>query len=164
MAWLRDARRRLPADVLTALAAAPGGDELRSALAYAFRFVIGAVWLVAAVLKLRTPAATRASVERLLGISWANALVARALAPAELLLGASLLIGWHYRASAIASTVLFLLFALLVGRAAIRQSLAGGGCGCFGVRAETGDEGDATAPRAIARNIVLAALALAAAA
>jgi putative oxidoreductase len=149
--------------VLTALVA-PTGDELRSALAYAFRLVIGAVWLVAAVLKLRTPAATRASVERLLSISWANAFVARALAPAEFALGVSLLVGWYRRPAAIASALLFLVFALLVGRAAIRQSLADGGCGCFGARADAPDDGDAAAPRAIARNIVLAALALAAAA
>ncbi|MEP6692771.1 MAG: MauE/DoxX family redox-associated membrane protein [Gemmatimonadaceae bacterium] len=152
--------------MLTAVAA-PAGDQLRSALSLAFRFTIAAVWIVAAALKLRSAVATRTGVDRLLGVAWANAFVARVLAPAELALGLSLLIGWHYRASAIVSALFFLVFALLVGRAAIRQSIAAGGCGCFGVRPAVRDDdttADAAAPRAIARNVVLAVLALAAAA
>lgn len=150
--------------MLTALPAVPGVEELRSAVAHVLRLVIGAVWLVAAVLKQRTPGATRASVERLLGISWANAFVARALPLAELALGVSLVIGWHHRASAIASAIVFVIFALLVGRAAIRQPLATGGCGCFGAPTDVTNAVDIAAPRTIARSVVLAVLAVAAAA
>jgi uncharacterized membrane protein YphA (DoxX/SURF4 family) len=164
MAWLHHAQSRLSADVLTALAGAAGVEELRSAVAQILRLVVGAVWLVAAMLKQRAPGATRASVERLLGISWANAFVARALPLVELALGVSLVTGWHHRASAIASAILFVIFALLVGRAAIRQPLAAGGCGCFGAPLDVNNAVDLAAPRAIARNIVLAVFAVAAAA
>jgi uncharacterized membrane protein YphA (DoxX/SURF4 family) len=154
--------------VLIDLTANAHGGALQSALSFAFRLIVATVWLVAGVLKLRAPAAaTRDSVERVLGISWANAFVARALAPAEVLLGLVLLTGWRYRASAVVSALLFFVFAFLIGRAAIRRSLAEGGCGCFGARTAPRDDGtfsDSIAGRAIARNVVLAILALAAAA
>ncbi len=67
------------------------------------------------------------------------------------------------RVGALLSAGLFVLFAVIVGRAAVRDTLKTGGCGCFGARADVASAADTTAPRVIARNLFLAAFALAAA-
>ena len=132
---------------------------MRDAVLDALRLTLGGVWLLAAVRKLRTPALTRAAVRRLLGgPEWALPVVARALAPAELALAAALFSGWHERAAAIASAGLLVLFAVAIRRAGARGSLAGGGCGCFA--APTAPAAAATG-RLVARNLLLAAVAVA---
>jgi hypothetical protein len=137
------------------------------------------VWVLAAVGKARTPVGTRAAVERLVRApAVVVGFIARVVVPVELVLGVMLIARWHARAAAGASGVLFLVFALVLARAVIRDSLAGegrprrsGGCGCFGgaVRADpdvlaAGPALDSSAlTRSIARNLVLVALAVAAA-
>jgi hypothetical protein len=80
-------------------------------------------------------------------------------------------------AAAIASIVLFTLFATALGRLAIREALDGvpgsGGCGCFGDATDAAaaraprtvptDADTSAIPRAVARNLVFAILAVAAA-
>jgi uncharacterized membrane protein YphA (DoxX/SURF4 family) len=137
-------------------------DAFRDALAEAARIGIALVWLIAGVQKLRSPASTRATVARLVGGPHAvQRVIARAFPVAEILLGLWVLTGWHGRASGVISALAFVLLAGLLGRAAIRGSIPeGGGCGCFGTQREP--QPDDAAPRAIARNLVLAILAVAA--
>jgi hypothetical protein len=105
-------------------------------------------------------------------------LVARLAVPVELALAAALLLRFHAHLAAIASIVLFTLFAGALTRAAIRDALparakarAAGGCGCFGpsiratlVRTAVPADLDPSAgPRAVARNLVLVVLSVAAA-
>lgn len=137
---------------------------MRFAVAEGLRFAIAAVWLFAAISKLRTPAVTRESVRRLLGgPRWVALVVAPVLPIGELLLGMLLVVGWHARHAAGLSALLFVLFAALMGRAAVRISLEGGGCGCFGAAKVTANGDVSDGPRDIARNLVLAALAVGAA-
>jgi uncharacterized membrane protein YphA (DoxX/SURF4 family) len=137
------------------------GDPLRDALASVLRVAVGLVWLVAGVRKLRSPEATRTSVAALLGGPDDRVrVVARLLPPAEILLGLVLVVGWHALWASLVSAVAFLGLAGLVGWAAVRHALPAEGCGCFGPeRGEIDDAG----PRAVARNLVLAILAFAAA-
>lgn len=122
---------------------------------------IGLVWLVAAAAKLASPAATRDSVRRLVGgPSWAVGLIAMGLPPAEAMMGALLLAGIMVQVVASLSTALFLIFSVLIGRAAVLDSLGGAGCGCFG-RLAVAKSGAGSGPEVIARNLVLAVLALA---
>jgi uncharacterized membrane protein YphA (DoxX/SURF4 family) len=136
-------------------------DGLRSLLFDGFRFVVGIVWVVAAVAKARAGHETRDDVRRLAGggPAWALNGVAQVVPVAELALGLMLILGWHTRAAAGISAALFVFFAVLIGGATIRGALREGGCGCFGSRPGTSDH--VTGPRAIARNFVLAALAVA---
>jgi uncharacterized membrane protein YphA (DoxX/SURF4 family) len=156
----------MPADVLSAAdahALAVVGDPLRAAVADGLRIAIGFVWLAAGAQKLRSPTATRDSVAGLLGSpTGLTRAVARTLPPAEMLLGLSLLIGWRGRTLALFSACAFLGLAFLIGRAAIRDALPEGGCGCFGARDVR--EIDDAGPRAVARNLVLAILAVGASA
>lgn len=143
-------------------------EEIRALFLDALQVAIGAVWVFAAVMKVRTsrttPYATEDRVRRLLGgPPVVVRTAARGLAPAEFTLGAMLIFGWHERVAALVSAALFTVFALLIGRAVIQGSLGGSGCGCFGARAAPSGQGafDLVAPQAIARNFVLAVLALA---
>ncbi|MGZ4250986.1 MAG: MauE/DoxX family redox-associated membrane protein [Solirubrobacteraceae bacterium] len=140
----------------------------RSVLLVALEIAIGSVWIVAAIGKLRSPAATRQQVQRLVGAWWVAAPVAALLAPAELALGVALIAGWHTRIAAAVSAALFAIFAGVIATAAIRGALDGGGCGCFGARSGSARARSASvtavslvAPRVIARNLVLAWVALA---
>lgn len=136
--------------------------EARAALTDVLRVFVGAVWFVAALAKLRAPEATRDSVRRLLGgpprVVSAVALV---LAPVELALGTALVAGWPGAAAAWLSVALFLAFAVVVARAAVRETLADGGCGCFGAPAHASAVDEFAVGRIVARNLVLAVLALA---
>ena len=120
------------------------------------------MWLLAGVQKLRVPGATLESVARLAGgPAVLQRVVARTLAPAEIVLGLWLLTGWQVRARGLISAVAFVGLAVVVGRAAIRGAVPEGGCGCFGARPPERKVDDA-GPRAVARNLVLAILAVAA--
>lgn len=132
------------------------------------RLGLGLVWIAAGLMKLRSYAATRATVQRLLPVprrlqgklvGALGNLVAAVLAPCELLLGALLLAGWRTGIVASLSACLFLLFAVLIAAAGIRGALAEGGCGCFGGRGtqKAGDPG--ATGRVWARNLILALLA-----
>ncbi len=137
-------------------------DPLRAAVADMLRIAVGCVWLLAGVQKLRSPGATQESVARLAGgPAVLQRAVARTLAPAEVALGLWLLTGWQVRAGGLLSAVAFVGFAVVVGRAAIRATVPEGGCGCFGARPPERTVDDA-APRAVARNLVFAILAVAA--
>jgi putative oxidoreductase len=149
--------------LIAAHAHALASDPVRATLSDALRIAIGVVWFVAGVQKLRSPAATRDSVAGLIdGSAGLARALARALPSAEILLGLALVIGWRGRAAALLSACAFLGLAVLLGRAAIRDSLPDGGCGCFG--AGPAREIDDAGPRAVARNLVLATLAVGAAA
>jgi len=139
--------------------------ETRHVAAEILRFVVAAVWLVAAAAKARAPAETRRSVDRLLGgPAWFIRITAVSLPLAETMLGLLMLAGWSIRPVAAISAVLFACFAVLVARAMLRDSLRGEGCGCFGVRAQPAAGGIASAAPGVARNMVLAILAAAVAA
>lgn len=140
-------------------------DEFRSLLIDGFRLTIGLVWVVAGIGKLGAQRATGDSVRRLVGGStWAVDRIAQVLPIAELVLGGVLVIGWQARMAAGISAVAFVVFAVLIGLAAIRDSFSGagvGGCGCFGSRRARSGADHVEGPRAIARNFVLATLAMA---
>jgi len=139
-------------------------DDLRWNFAVVLRLTISFVWLVAAVEKARTPIATRDAVRRLLGIpSYAVPIMALMLPLVEALLGVLLLIPVYVRIVATTSAALFVLFGVLIARAAIRDSLAGGGCGCFGAPSAARENEPGSAAHAIGRNFVLATLAVGAA-
>jgi hypothetical protein len=79
-----------------------------------------------------------------------------------MLMGLVLISAWEPRLAAAASAALFTAFALLIGRAAVRESLAAsGGCGCFGPPKATPTGDRSAAPLAITRNLVLASVAVA---
>ena len=124
------------------------------------RVVLGALWVVAALSKLRAPAATQAAFGRLLGTRFESFPV-WPLAAGELLLGGMLLVGWEARTAAIVSAALFICFAFLLGRAAVRGALADTGCGCFGTPSRGSAADPSSESLAIARNLVLATLAFA---
>jgi uncharacterized membrane protein YphA (DoxX/SURF4 family) len=142
-------------------------NEWRSLLIHGFRLTIGLVWVVAAIGKFRAPGATADAVRRLVGGSpRAVNHIAQVLSIAELVLGGVLVIGWQAHTAAGISAAAFVVFAVVIGRAAIRDSLSGagagaGGCGCFGSRPAHPGADHVQRPRAIARNFVLAALAMA---
>jgi uncharacterized membrane protein YphA (DoxX/SURF4 family) len=149
---------------MMAFSHALSGDEIRRALADVLRLMIGVVWLVAAVQKLRGPTEAQDSVRRLMGgPSWAISFAARALPLVEILLGLALLAGWQAQLAAALSAAMFLLFAFLVVAALVRNSLDGGGCGCFGTPRTAQYKGTAAGVHVLARNLVLAAIAVAAA-
>jgi len=79
---------------------------------------------------------------------------------AEVVLGAALIAGWHAFVAALISVALFTLFAVLIVVAAARGAVGEEGCGCFGSRPKAGLP-DFGAGRAVARNLVLATLAVA---
>jgi uncharacterized membrane protein YphA (DoxX/SURF4 family) len=149
----------------------------QSAVRDALQLAVGAVWLLAAIGKARAPGTARAAIKRLIdGPPWAIALISRVAVPAELGLAVTLLVGVEARVAAIASIVLFTLFAIGLARLAIRDALgyAGGsagpgGCGCFGQTVVASrrpqrllaELDTSTAPRAVARNLALAVLAVA---
>ena len=152
---------RLPADRLHRSARTVISDEIKAVLNEGLQIGIGVVWVLAAFGKVRALAATRDTVDRLLGgPEWVVRIVAQLLPVAEFVLGVALITGWHARIAAGVSAVLFVLFAALILRAAIRDSLHGGGCGCFGSRQASGTD-RLVGPRVIARNVVLATLAIA---
>jgi hypothetical protein len=165
----------LIADAFGAVSAA----DARAAGSEALQFAVGAVWLLAAIGKARTPGSARDAVTRLIdGPAALIALLARLAVPVELALAAALLLRFQAHAAAVASIVLFTLFAVALTRAAVRDALppsAGarpaGDCGCFGpsvrataVRSRAPAALDASAAtRPVARNLVLVVLAVAAA-
>ena len=155
----------MPADVLSMVhhdaLLDPGARE---AVARALALTVAVVWAVAAVAKLRAPEATRDSVARLLGgpAPFVRA-VAHGLPVAELGLALALIGGWADPAPAAVSCLLFVTFAVLIARAAIRDTLADGGCGCFGTVRVAGPAGDESVVGwLVARNLILATFALAA--
>src|SRR5690242_15038074 len=137
-------------------------NNTKSIALYALRVGIGLVWIVAAAAKARTPRALLAeSVRQLLGVSTGTASrIASALPFGEFTLGLLLIAGWKTSIVAALSAVLFLLFAFLIGRAAVRDSLAGAGCPCFGVRKQPARAVSINGPKLVARNFLLAYLAL----
>ena len=136
-------------------------DSLRSTLLYGFQIGIGVVWIVAAVGKARTLRGLRDEVRRLLGgPTWAVSTISLVIAPAELTLGILLITGWNTPIFALMSAALFFLFALLIGRAAIRASVGDVGCGCFGTNKQPVNANGQFAGRLIARNFLLGSLAL----
>ncbi|HTV15294.1 MAG TPA: MauE/DoxX family redox-associated membrane protein [Acidobacteriaceae bacterium] len=137
-------------------------DELRSDGLYFLQAGIALVWIAAAVGKARTPAAERrASVGKLVpGPAWMVAAIASALPAAELMLGLVLIVRWETPVVAAVSAVLFLAFAFLVGRATVRNSLDGAGCGCFGRVSQRPSKDAMIGPPIVARNFVLANLSI----
>jgi hypothetical protein len=136
----------------------------REAVARGLALAIALVWAVAGVAKLRAREATRDGVARLLGgpAPFVRA-VAVGLPVAELGLSLTLAAGWATPAPAMASCALFVTFAVLIARAAIRDTLADGGCGCFGaVRVAGPAAGESAVGWLVARNLILATFALAA--
>jgi hypothetical protein len=140
--------------------------ELRSAGVYVVQVGIALVWIAAAVGKVRTPVAERrASVGKLIaGPRWVVATIASTLPAAELMLGMALIARWQTPVAAALSAGLFLAFAFLVGRAMLRGSLGGAGCGCFGrVSRRPSNAAPNAAPSGaptVARNFVLANLSI----
>jgi uncharacterized membrane protein YphA (DoxX/SURF4 family) len=136
--------------------------DAKSALLYALQAGLGLVWIAAAVGKARTPLAERTQTVRTLagGPAWAITAVARGLPAAELAIGLMLIANWQTPVVASVSAVLFFAFAFLVGRAAVLDSLRDGGCGCFGVRKRSAPTAQVIGPQIVARNFVLANLAL----
>jgi uncharacterized membrane protein YphA (DoxX/SURF4 family) len=144
-------------------------EALQPVVALGLRLVIAAVWIAAAVGKLRAPRQARDTMHAMLhGPRWLIAGTAVMLPAIELMLGVLLLGAMQLRPAAAASALLFLFFALLLGGVAIRDSVAqdgSGGCGCFGVPRTVRSTTDApavvgSAPRAIGRNLLLAAAAM----
>jgi len=134
-------------------------------LADGLRLLIGAIWLVAGLGKLRNRDSVRATLQKLTRLPPSIAMtLAGALPPVEISFGLLLISGWQSRYMAILSAAMFVLFAVLIGRRAIRDALKDGGCGCFGKYSRAEGLIDVTAPMAFARNLVFAALAVAAAA
>lgn len=162
-------------DTCCALSAA----DVRAAGSEALQLALGAVWLLAAIGKARTPGSAQDAVARLIdGPAIVITLVACLAVPVELALASALLLRFQAHAAAVASVVLFTLFTVALTRTTIRDAMpsraeapAAGGCGCFGpsvrailVRSEvTGDLDTSVGPRAVARNLVLVVLAVAAA-
>lgn len=137
-------------------------EEVRSAGLYVVQVSIALIWIAAALGKARTPPAERrASVEKLVGgPAWMVESIAGALPAAELALGVMLIAHWQTPVVAAASAGLFLAFAFLVGRATLRGSLGGEGCGCFGrVRRRPSKAAVSGAPM-VARNFLLAYVSL----
>jgi uncharacterized membrane protein YphA (DoxX/SURF4 family) len=136
--------------------------EAKSALLYALQAGLGLVWIAAAAGKARTPLAVRTQMVRKLGggPAWAVAAVARGLPPVELAIGLMLIANWKTPVVASVSAVLFFAFAFLVGRAAVLDSLRDGGCSCFGARKRSAPADPVIGPQIVARNFILANLAL----
>jgi len=142
---------------------APNMEEVRVAVAASLRIVIAFVWLGAAAAKYRAAPTVAIAVDRLLRTPrWATTAVARALPYAEGVLGIAMLLPPFGRTAALLSATLFVAFAFLLGRAAVRDASAEGGCGCFGARSRTWTGDPDAAARAIARNLVFATFAVAA--
>jgi hypothetical protein len=129
---------------------------------YALQAGIGMVWIAAAVGKARTPAVTLADNVRTLfgGPAWAASGIAKALPTGELVIGLLLIAGWRTPLVSAISAALFFLFAFLIGRATIRNSLGEGGCACFGARRPPARPPHLIGPKMVARNFLLANLAL----
>ena len=137
-------------------------DNLRSIAIYALQAGIGLVWFAAAVRKARSPAITlEDSVRRLFGgPRWAVAGISKALPIGELALGLLLIADWNTPIVSSISAALFFLFAFLIGRATVRESLGGAGCGCFGSPRSAVRAGNVNGPKIVARNFLLGNLAL----
>jgi uncharacterized membrane protein YphA (DoxX/SURF4 family) len=129
---------------------------------HALQVGIGLVWIAAAVGKARTPAVTLAeNVRRLLGGPiWAASGIAKALPMTELVIGLLLIAGWKTPIVSAVSAALFFLFAFLIGRATIRNSISDAGCGCFGAQRKRARAAHMNGPKLVARNFLLANLAL----
>jgi hypothetical protein len=127
---------------------------------YIVQVGIAFVWIVAAAAKARTPPALRKDTVRRLvgGPDWAVSVIARGLPLAECALGVWLITRWKTTVAAAISATVFLLFAFLVGRAAIRDAMGGTGCGCFGVTSRQARPAYIEGPKAVARNFLLANL------
>jgi hypothetical protein len=109
--------------------------EVRAVSQVVLRFSIAAIWLIAAIGKLRSPLLQRElDVQRLVAIAPVQIkVIARLLPVAELLLVIWLVSGWWAAGATGTSAALFLLFAWLLAAAAIKGAVQGaGGCGCFG--------------------------------
>ncbi|MGD0499773.1 MAG: MauE/DoxX family redox-associated membrane protein [Bryobacteraceae bacterium] len=108
-------------------------SRIRGALPLALRIALGAVFVYAAYVKLRTPwqlfAGAIGDYKILPG--WAIAPVARSLPWAELAIGALLVAGrWLLRTAATACSLLLIVFFSLMVRAFVTGAEIG--CGCFG--------------------------------
>ncbi len=138
-------------------------DAYRQHLLHGLVLALGVVWVYAGVAKLRAPRATAASVQRMTGAGATLAAPLGWLLPAaEIVLGATLIAHWYPLVGTLVSIGLFTLFAVLIVVAAARDALGEGGCGCFGASRRPGRADVVDAPRAIARNLLLVVLALAA--
>lgn len=134
----------------------------RSITLYVLQAGIGLIWITAAVGKARTPAAMLAdSVRRLVGgPAWAVSGISRALPIGEFVIGLLLIAGWRTPIVSAVSAALFFLFAFLIGRATVRDSLSDEGCACFGARRLPQRVPHMVGPKLVARNFLLAYLAL----
>jgi uncharacterized membrane protein YphA (DoxX/SURF4 family) len=145
-------------------AAALFSEDVRSAVALGLRLFVGAMWLVAAAAKLRDPVSMRERVSELVGRPAVLApLIASILPVVEAVLGVLLLAAVATRTVAAISVALLVCFTVLIVRAAVRHTLITGGCGCFGVLIRSrGERHDMRGTSlAMARNLVLAAMAAA---
>ena len=132
------------------------------------RLALGAVWLWAAWAKLRDPAGTQTAVrEHQMVPRWAVRTAARILPVVEAVLGAGLIAGWHWRLLAGASAVLLMLMTVSLLTVVARREPAIGaagqtGCGCFGRKVRGGQPSQSTtwAGPSIARNLMLASVAI----
>lgn len=99
------------------------------------RCVLAAVFLWAAVPKITDPASFAQDVDnyRLLPDAWVG-VVAATLPVVELVLAASLLVGWYARGAALVSAALLAVFVLGMGQAMARGIDLN--CGCFGTTLE----------------------------
>ncbi len=127
---------------------------LLSALAFAARYVVAAVFLLAALPKVADPQSFLVAIENyhMVPTSWAP-LIALALPITELLVGFLLIVGWMTRAASLAC---FAMLAVFI--AAMSQALVRGidlSCGCFGAEAST-----VVTWASVARNAGFAVLAL----
>jgi uncharacterized membrane protein YphA (DoxX/SURF4 family) len=123
------------------------------------RIVVGAVWLVAGMLKLPDPAANVRAVrayqllpERVVP------LVGHGLPILEILLGVCLLLGLVTRIAAVLSAVLLVAFTIGIGSAWARGLSIE--CGCFGGGAGPAENASAAYPWEIARDVGLLLLSL----
>jgi uncharacterized membrane protein YphA (DoxX/SURF4 family) len=137
-------------------------NHTKSIALSALRIGIGLVWIAAAAAKVRTPRTLLAdSIRQLLEVSASAAsLIAKALPIGEFAMGLLLIAGWKTSVISATSAALFFLFAFLIGRASVRNSLAGAGCPCFGVRKQHARALPVNGPKLVARNFLLAYLAL----
>jgi uncharacterized membrane protein YphA (DoxX/SURF4 family) len=125
-------------------------------LGLAGRLVIGLVFLVAAVPKLRDPAAFRRSVDayKILPASWVGP-VARALPPLEIAIGVMLVTGILIVPVSVLAAVVLVAFGASIWYAVERGSKIGCGCGFRGLQQ--------VSRKLVARNAALTVAAAAAA-
>lgn len=109
---------------------------IRQIVAASLAVGLGVMWLLAGVMKLRSPTALADARRVINGPTWLLNVIVRALPFIEIALGAALLTRRWVREAALISAALLVSFTIVLGIAYFRRSLAGlapgGDCGCFG--------------------------------